>query len=220
MYVKDIKQQAISLRNEGYSYQTISKRLSIPKSTLSKWLGGFVFVPNEISRKIIENGQKKSSAIKSSQKALSLEKAIKYAESLGNLSDRDILLLGIGIYIGEGSKTANVVMVSNSDPRIIKFAIKWFNVLGIDSSHLKIRVHIYPDNDKNKVLEYWINQTGLCVNNFHPCYIDERKDKKDKKKNVLPHGTAHLNVLGNGDKDLGVLLHRKILASIDFVLKI
>ncbi len=221
MYTNDKKLEAIKLRKEGFSYSYISTKISVAKSTLSLWLNDIVFTPNDFTQNIIAQGQKKSSVIKRFDKAVSVKFAIDYAnKKIGLMTEKDIFLLGVGIYIGEGSKSGNFVRVANSDPRIIKFAIRWFKeCFGLKNHNFKVRIHIYPDNNEKKTLSFWKKELSLSKNYFHPVYIDKRLNKKMKKLKVLPYGTAHLSVVSNGDKNLGVLLHRKILASIDRVLK-
>lgn len=220
MHLKDIKQKAIELRKSGYSYSYISKQLSVAKSTLSVWLKGERFVPNDFSKQLVARGQKKSIEYKRVDKANSLIAALRFAEeNVGKLSKREIFILGMGIYIGEGSKSGNFVRISNSDPRIIRFSILWFKeCFSLKDLNFKIRIHIYPDTDEAESIKFWMREVGLSKEHFHPAYVDRRLNKKAKKSNVLPYGTAHLSVVSNGNKELGVLLHRKILASIDRVL--
>jgi hypothetical protein len=175
---------------------------------------------SELFLKDVEiNGQKKSVLAKRADKMLSLKNAQDYAErQIGHLSERDIFLLGIGIYIGEGSKTANIIRISNSDPKIIKFSILWLKkCFGLTDENFRIRIHIYPDNDEDIVKYFWMQRLNMDAKFFHPAYIDRRISKQSKKHNILPYRTAHVSVVSNGNKNFGVLLHRKILASIDRV---
>jgi hypothetical protein len=151
---------------------------------------------------------------------MSLKMALDFSNDVvGKLSKRDIFILGLGIYIGEGSKSGNFIRIANSDPRIIKFSILWFKeCFGLKNSNFKIRIHLYPDSNEEKSIKFWMKETGLIEEYFHPSYVDRRLNKKAKKANVLPYGTAHLSIVSNGNKEYGVLLHRKILASIDRVL--
>lgn len=222
MYKNYKKTEAIKLRKEGYTYAYISSRLSVAKSTLSSWLSGKPFIPNGFTKKVIFEGRQKAIEYKRIDKILSLKEAIEYAEkNIMKLSQRDIFILGIGIYIGEGSKSNNFVRVTNSDPRILKFMLKWFKIcFRLENSNFKVRIHIYPDNDKNVVLKFWKEELKLSENNFHPFYIDTRLNKKTKNKNILPYGTAHLSIVGGDSENSGVLLHRKILASIDRVFEL
>ncbi|TSD03205.1 MAG: Uncharacterized protein Athens071416_266 [Parcubacteria group bacterium Athens0714_16] len=209
-----VKNHAIKLRKKGFSYSFIINETDVSKSTLSCWLSKIPFKPNKETVERIGRGKLKTAMIKTSQKMQMIEKTKKIAkEDITNISERDLFMLGLGLYIGEGSKSANIVRVINSDPDIIKLAIKWFEkTCGIDKNNFSITIHLYPDNDIEKCLNYWSGVTGIRRSNFNKTYIDTRKDKKVFKKGKLPHGTAHLTVISNGKKELGVFLFRKINA--------
>jgi hypothetical protein len=221
MYKKDLKSEAAKLRVQGFSYSYISKKLIISKSTLSLWLKDIDFIPNKLIVDKINESNRKLVEIKRVDKMQSMSHAFDFAEEkVGKLTNRDIFILGIGLYIGEGSKVGNFIRIANSDPRIIRFAIRWFKVLfGLTDSNFKIRIHMYPDNNEEEVIKFWINALGIKRQFFYPSSFDRRVNKQRKNKNTLPYGTAHLSIVSNGDKNLGVLLHRKILASIDSVLR-
>lgn len=125
MYLNTIKNQAIKLRKEGYSYSFIASRLRIAKSTLSDWLKDVNFLPNETTTKVISENNKRIVVIKRVDKANSIKEAKHYAvKRIGNLTDREMFMLGLGIYIGEGSKSGNFTRIVNSDPNIIRFSMR------------------------------------------------------------------------------------------------
>ena len=221
MHIQSIKDRAVKLRKEGFSYAHISSKLSVAKSTLSLWLRGVPFIPNELIVGKIRGSNRKLIQAKRVDKIASLSQASIFAEhAVGKLSSRDLFILGIGIYIGEGSKVGNFIRIANSDPRIIRFSMFWlkkcFNLAG---SNFKIRIHMYPDHDEKKILKFWMKALKVKKDAFYPSSFDRRRNKGLRNRGMLPYGTAHLSVVSNGDKKLGVLLHRKILASIDSVLK-
>ena len=107
----------------------------------------------------------------------------------------------------------------NSDPRIIRFELLWLRkCFGLSEENIRIRIHIYPDTDEKKTLEFWMNQLNLKKDRFQTSYVDRRTNKRKNRSGVLPYGTAHMSVVSNGNKEFGVLLHRKILATIDCIL--
>jgi transcriptional regulator with XRE-family HTH domain len=220
MYLPTKKSEAVKLRREGYSYSFISQKTGVAKSTLSLWLKGVPFTPNASALESIINGQKLSIQTKRVDRANSLLRAHDFAKTnIQEMSERDVFMLGIGIYVGEGSKAGNLTRIVNSDPRIIKFSMLWLKkCFGLSDSNFKIRIHLYPDTDEVTAVTFWSKELSLPRESFHSCYVDRRTNKKTKKQNILPFGTAHMSVVSNGDKNLGVLLHRKILASIDRVL--
>jgi hypothetical protein len=214
------KKKSLELRAEGYSYNYISRKLNVPKSTLSNWLKNLPFLPNKTTNESVINSQQKAIYASRSNRILSLTKAKEYAEqNIKNLSPREIFLIGMGIYIGEGSKAYNTTRIVNSDPRIIKFALLWLKkCFGLSEENIKIRIHIYPDNDEKETLKFWMDQLQLKKDCFQTFYVDRRLNKRKNRAGVLPYGTAHMSVVSKGNKDFGVLLHRKILATIDCIL--
>ncbi len=128
-------------------------------------------------------------------------------------------MLGLAIYIGESQKndTAGII---NADVRIIILAIKWLkNFYHVPMSNFTLAIHLYPDNNSEASLQYWSKQTGIPLGQFGKTQIDRRLDKKVSKRSKLPHGTAHLRVKAMGNKQLGVLLSRRIKAAMDIVLE-
>lgn len=214
MTKENIKSKAISLRKDGYSYSYISGITGVSKSTLSDWLHDMEYKPNKYTKETI--GKARTAGILAQR--LKKQKSIKVArdlavEDIKKLSKRDLFMLGIGLYIGEGSKTANSVRLSNSDPRIIKTAINWFiKACDLQKTNFSIRMHLYPDSSEQESLEYWSKTTGLPKSSFLPTYVDVRVGKKRVNDGKLPYGTVHLSVRGKG-----VGFFRRIMAWIDLV---
>lgn len=207
------------LRKRGYSYNFIVRETGIPKSTLSGWLQGVAYVPNSYTKKVIGKARAASGLVKSKIRMHDLAVAQKEAAQLiARVSQRDLLMLGIGIYIGEGTKSYEQVRIINSDPKIILLSIRWFmEVLSVPKDNLYIRLHLYPDNDIRRSILFWMKKTGLPRKSFQKVSIDRRTNKKVLNYGKLPYGTAHLNILSHGDKRLGKHLARLIFGMIDIV---
>ena len=220
MYYPEIKQKAMDLRKEGYSYNYIIKHVPVARSTISDWLHDIPFTPNQYTVKTIGNARIASGNYKHQVKVRSLEKAeIQAKKDISNLSDRDLKMLGLGIYIGEGSKTINITRVSNSDPKIIKLMIKWLKIsFGVSEKQIRIRLHLYPDSREYECIKYWSEEVEIPENQFYKPTIDHRNNKKSDKHGKLPFGTAHASVTSFGNKKHGVYLHRLIMAWINRVL--
>lgn len=209
--------EAIRLRKEGYSYSIIKKRLGVSKSTLSNWLSRIPFVPNKEVIQKTGMARLKSALWKHQQKINSFEKAKKEAmKEVGLLSKRDLFMLGIGLYLGEGEKKYENIKIVNSNPDIIRLAIKWLcTVCKISKENLRALIHLYPDNNVQESLIFWSKTTSLPLSQFYKTTIDARKDKTSKKKGGLPYGTLSVYVVkGNNSKVEVAYLHRKICALI------
>jgi hypothetical protein len=211
MYKISTREQATQLRKEGYSFHYISEMIGVPKSTLSNWLNQIPYIAN--SQTIESLGKAQAAAGERKNKILqeSFEEIRKEAQNeIGNLTQRDLFIYGLGLYLGEGAKTNNGVCISNADPKVVKLATAWFLSLGVSSTQFSPRIHIYPDNDLQECLQFWANTISIPISQFQKSHIDQRTDKIVKKKNLLPYGTLHLSVRSRGQKEFGVRFFRKI----------
>lgn len=215
-----LKRRAIALRDKGYSYNLISQELGIGKGTLSAWLKDVPYSPNKIVSKRIKAGPLKSGQVRHAAK-LEHIRSIKEAskKDIGTLSRRDLHMLGIGLYLGEGSKLYETVRIINSDPQIVRLSVLWFKeVCGLDAKNITVAIHLYPDNDIKKCLGFWSRTLDLPLDQFRKTQIDSRTNKSAIKKQKLPYGTAHVSVVSNGNPAHGVALHRKIMGWIEGVI--
>lgn len=214
------KYAAMEMRKAGHSYNYIAPRVGVSKSTLSIWLAEIPYTPNIETIARIGRAQAAMMAAKSKIKRESFLQARKEAEQdIGTLSSRDLFMLGLGLYIGEGAKSSSVTCFVNSNVSTMRLIINWFTqAIGIKPVHIRIRLHLYPDSDLEKCHNYWSSQTGIPQEQFFRPVIDRRQDKRAIKNGKLPYGTAHLTVNSLGEKRFGVFLARKILAWSDIVL--
>lgn len=213
-----LKEQSFALRNAGYSYNMIGKKLGIAKSTLSNWLTNIPFIPNAEVLQRVGESKLKSALYKQKIKFENIARMKHEAnKEIGNLSSRDILMLGIGLYLGEGSKSQEEVRIVNADPAIIKLGIRWLKEFGgVRKEHLRVIVHGYPDHDINELVEFWSKELNIPIEQFTKTQIDTRLNKSLLKRRKLPYGTAHVYVRGGGTLYLGVKnLHRKIMGWIE-----
>lgn len=209
---KSFYKQAIDLRKHGWSYSVITERLGVSKSTLSNWLSDVPFTPNKTTIMRIKNGPAKSGEKRRKQKNENIKAIHKDAAiELGDITERDLWMMGIGLYLGEGSKKFEETRIVNANPKIIKLAVIWLTkICKVPKNNLQLRLYAYPDTDVNKAIKFWQKITTLSRQAFTKVQIDKRTDKKPKKWSQLPYGTLHIMVRSYGNKKLGVTLHRRI----------
>ncbi|MFC1775571.1 hypothetical protein ACFLY0_01820 [Patescibacteria group bacterium] len=139
-------------------------------------------------------------------------------KDIGRINNRDLFMLGLGLYIGEGAKTQSLIRMINANPDVIRLSIGWFkNVCGLSDENFSVAVHLYPDNNIKESLQYWSAVTNLPLRQFGKTQIDRRENKKMAKRGRLPHGTVHLTIKSCGNEKFGVFLSRKIQAWSDEV---
>lgn len=211
MVSKELKQKAFELRDAGHSYKFIGQGLGIRTSTLSGWFKARPFNPNQYTLDKIRNGPKISAQKRIEGRIQRTQQAWdKAKQDLGTLSSRDLLMLGIGLYMGEGSKTADILRFSNSDPLMIKTFLSWMRrVFNLKNENFALRVHSYPDINTEEVENYWLKIANLPKSCLRQTIIDTRIKIKEKS-GKLPYGTVHITVCAAGNSDYGVNLFRLI----------
>lgn len=212
-----LRERAMRLRKQGWSYNIITAQLGVTKSTLSHWLREVPYIPNKEVQKRIQRGPAKSGML-SHQKRMRRISEIKEssASELGTLTARDIWMLGLGVYIGEGSKLYEYTRIINANPDVIRIAVRWLReVCGVKTENLSLAIHLYPDVSEKSALSYWSKVSGIPLSQFGKTQTDIRTNKSGKKQRMLPYGTAHLSVRACGEEQCGVSLHRRILGWIE-----
>lgn len=201
-----LREQAIKLRTEkDFSYGEIRKRLGIPKSTLSYWLRGFPLSEERILE-LRRQGWKSGEASREKFRATMRKKRElkdreiynKYQKEFTELSNEVFFVAGLILYLSEGDKTNNArIGLANTDPKIIKFFIKWTNdFLGVAREDIKAQLHLYENMDIEKEKNFWENELGLDKPQFYKSQIRKLQKNSFSYKESYRHGTCSIYVMG------------------------
>lgn len=215
------KHRAVELRKKGMSYSLISDQLSVSKSTLSNWLKDLPYTPNEQVLFRIRHGQGTYGLRRRQMRMDEIcELKTQGISEVGKVSKRDLWMIGLGLWIGEGSKTMEQIRLVNSDPRVVRLFISWLReICELEDKNITIAMHLYPDSDELLSMKYWMNITKLPKKQFRKTQIDRRLDKERSKIGKTPHGTLHITVASNHNPDKGVRLYRRMMGWISGVTK-
>lgn len=129
----------------------------------------------------------------------------------------DIFLLGLGVFIAEGTKTKRKPKITNSEPVIIQQGIRFFEHIGINKKKLSgwIQVHERsPCKDENKLKRFWSGVSGLNVDQITTVWI-KPDISKVKKVSVKEMGTFHLEC----NLILSRLLVDGLLSNVEIIVK-
>lgn len=188
------KQKAIILRKKGYSYSQIKEKLGINKSTLSGWLYNMPLSQKRIKelRDLSPQRIERYRNTMRVKKETRLNEVYKKASNdIGKFSRREIFLLGLFLYWGEGTKTANSsIQLTNTNPAMIKFFIRWLELLGVNKKDLKVKLHLYSDMDIDRSIAFWLKTLKISISQFKKPYIKKNKLKYITYKNGFGKGTC------------------------------
>ena len=225
MYYPQKKELAKRMRKNGKSLGDISRKLYVSKSTLSFWCKNMILSESAIL-KIKTKGRTKSirgllrySELKRKERiARNILQKQEGAKGLGKLSDRDILMIGFGLYWGEGYKYENGEFgFTNSNPHMIRFYFKWLKLWNVEKDSLIFRLTLneFFRKKENEIRSFWINFLGIKKEQFSKTTFIQTNLKKASLKNIEKYkGILRVKVRR------GTSLRNKILGALDYISEI
>lgn len=198
------KEQAISLRLQGFSLNEIYTKLKKPKTTVWGWICDVQITENQAQKiksfscsEAKMGAQKKATAaMVKKYKKLELDARAAgraYVESFDILPAD--LVSGVMLYWGEGRKES-VLRFSNSDKHMMKvfmnFAIKH---MFLKIEKIKVELNFYDNvKTKDEVEKFWLDWLGLDKSSMYKSQINN-KPNKNAGKNIgkLPYGVCSIS---------------------------
>lgn len=173
----------------------IAKKVGVAKSTVSIWCRNIILTEAQqvrIRERLIKAGHKGrmiGAEANRNKRIANIAKATAHAaEKVGQLVARDLLMLAIGLYWGEGSKGDDPKFYfTNSDPETILSMINILREIFFVADHeLKPTLFIneYHRDRVGKVMRFWSNYLGLPVAQFgNPVLLRMRQRKSYPNRN-------------------------------------
>lgn len=214
------REKAVLLRKKGLNIRDIAEKLDVSKSSVSNWCRDIALTQKQIQQleKKRKDGQHRGSMIAAERKRALRKKRVKETRALGatdigRLSKRDLYMLGLGLYWGEGYKSDNGELgFTNSDSGLISVYIQWLNqIYGVTKKELIFRVGINAIHKEreSEVLAYWTQILSVPLGQFTKTSFIKSKTKKKYGNMHTHYGTLRVKVRR------GTNLQRRILGSIE-----
>ncbi len=211
------REKAVVLRLKGYSYSQIKKELGISKSTLHYWLVDYPLSEERI-RELRDNSAQRIERFRETFRVKKINRRMairsQAEKDIGILNEREFLVAGFFLYWAEGMKVdRGTVMLTNTDPAMLRIFIAWLELFGVKKEKLKARLHLYSDMQIEKQVAFWAKELNLSTTTFRNTYIKQSESsKRVNYKGRFGFGTCAVWVHS-------MELYEKIMMSID-VLKL
>jgi predicted transcriptional regulator len=194
------KEKARDLRKKGYSLNQIIKETGYSKASVSVWVRDIVLTKLQ-KKKISEMGRSVESIEKRRINRLNNEYQKRKTivdvakKDYSNISLEELKLIGIILYLGEGSKKKrNAVSLANSDPEVIQIMIRFLKeICNVSEEKFRGQIHTFAHADVLETEKYWSKITGIPRAQFYKTYIKPSSASVQKRK-TLPYGTFDLSV--------------------------
>lgn len=131
----------------------IAAELGVAKSSVSKWVRDVDFVPNPRRHNFNKYNPHPLQVAKQAEIERCRTEGVKF---VGQMSDREFLLVGAALYAGEGFKTGNGLGMANTDPAILLTFVSWMRrCFEVDESRLRVRVYLHEHLDLEQAEAFW-----------------------------------------------------------------
>ncbi|MFI1932545.1 hypothetical protein [Streptomyces sp. NPDC020330] len=183
----DVREKARELRLQGMTYDQIQVELGCSKSSISLWVRDLPKPERKRTHEefsaIARRGWEATLQRRDAERRAAKQKA---ADEIGSMSDRELFLLGVGLYWAEGSKskpyrTQERVTFVNSDPSMIEVFLAWLRLLGVDDGHLRFHVLIHETADVTAAEQFWAALTGAEPSAFGKTSLKKHTPKTNRK---------------------------------------
>ena len=197
MVYTNLKNTALGLRKEGWSYSEIKEKVPVSKSTLSKWFKEINLSSVQKSRlkqKRVE-AAKRGSEKKTAQTLQAIEEIKKNSsKEIGKISRRELWLMGVMLYWKNGNQIdlKKGVHFTSSDPDQIKLFLKWLEEIGgLKNEEIGFDIFVTGsgsgamanDTEKEeKAKDYWSEITGFDKESFSHIYKHKKRYRKSQRQ--------------------------------------
>ena len=177
--------------------------LDVSKSSVSIWCSDIELTSPQIERlhqKMVRGSYAGRLAGAHSQRRKKQEQikkaAVQAIHDIGILRGRNLFLLGLGLYWGEGDKKSTVRFF-NSDPQSIRLMMRWFReILHISESDFMMYLNLNEDHKcrTKEIIGYWSKVTGISVKQFRKPSLVRVAQKKKYENELQYKGTLCIGI--------------------------
>jgi transcriptional regulator with XRE-family HTH domain len=161
------QERAKELRAQAWTLQEIATELGVAKSSVSCWVRGIEFTPKPRSDYRYGAHLRAPNRLQRRKAAEIEQMQMAGLATIGQISDRDLLIAGVALYAGEGAKTDGCVKFANSDPRMILMFCEWLRrFFDVDESRLRVHLYLHQGLDLDAAQRFWADLTGIPPTQF------------------------------------------------------
>jgi len=194
------KHKAIHLRRQGESIKEIAHKLHVAPSSVSIWVRD-IELTNQQRQRLNKRGfsvdaiEKRRIARIGHTKKRHQDLMDSAGKMIGNITQRELWLIGIALYWGEGGKTNHgSARVANSDPAVIQIMMRFFReICKVPEGKFTGHVHTFSHLNVESAEKYWSRISRIPRKKFYKTY-SKPSVASQNKKDSLPYGTFQIYI--------------------------
>ena len=200
------RQRARELRAQSWSLAAIAAEPGVSKGTVSVWVRDVEFEPRPRSR---GHSSQQPHPLHLARLAEVERCRVEAREVVGEMTDRDLLMFGLALYAGEGSKTDGALGFATTNPEIVRTYLAWLRrFVEPDESRLRAKLYLHEGLDLGSAVHYWSRVTAIPEQQFTKPY----RARADASIRRTKHEFGCLSVVY-----CSCTMHRRVIAMIEAV---
>jgi predicted transcriptional regulator len=192
--------QALRLRERGFTLQEIAKVCGVSKSTVSKWLHGNAVSADVTTQNKRRAGIENAKRLRLVNKARSTQRDAHYLDlerSAGtefkHYKTDPLFVAGLMLYVGHGDMTdAGSIRLSGTNIATHAIFLRFIReYLGVELAKLRVQLVLYPTHTESICMQKWSKALKLPYTQFHRTQIIP-----NQQANPLHFGVGN-TIIGN-----------------------
>jgi transcriptional regulator with XRE-family HTH domain len=188
-------------RDEGLSLKDIASRLGVANSSVSRWVRDIRLTPEQHKVLAAQNHlhprQVRARAAliqKHRAKRIAAQEQGRAQARLGE----PFHAAGCMLYWAEGSKGRNVAQMTNADPEVLRFFVRFVRTyFDAPDEVFAITCNLFADHVERRqtIEQFWLDKLDLPESSLRKSIVNVYSKYSFKKRaNRLPHGTCRVSV--------------------------
>jgi transposase len=185
----DLREKAIALRREGYSYREIREQVPVSKSSLSLWLRDIDLTEEHrerLARLKVEGSNKAGKTNQARRIAREQHNLKRAAAQIPSLAESELFVAGLVAYWAEGAKTKpwrrqNSVSFINSDAEMIRLFLSWLRLVAVPPDDLVYYLSIHESADLDAAHAFWTSVVASSPEQWRRPVLKRHKAKTTRK---------------------------------------
>ncbi|KWV32492.1 helix-turn-helix domain-containing protein [Micromonospora rifamycinica] len=201
----ELRTAAVALRGEGRSVDDIAARLGVAKSTAYLWVRHLPLDPDDDAARERRRARARTmadsrwAAHRAARDAAQEQVRTQMRELVGQLGDREVLLLGAALYWCEGTKSKpwrrhDHVQFVNTDARLLRLFLRFLAACGVDRSVPTYRVSIHESADVAAAERWWVTTLELPADRFRRATLKRHRPTTRRNTGEDYHGCLVIDV--------------------------
>jgi transcriptional regulator with XRE-family HTH domain len=188
-------------RDEGLSLKTIASRLGVSTSSVSLWVRDIELTPEQHKFLTAQNHLHPRQVL---ARAATIEKhranriaAQEEGRAQARLGE-PFHAAGCMLYWAEGSKARNVAQITNADPEVLRFFVRFVRTyFHVPDDAFAVTCNLFADHleRQQSVEQFWLARLDLPGSSLRKSMVNVYSKYSFKKRaNRLPYGTCRVTV--------------------------